>query len=36
MEFWERKSVEKGASLGGKPGRDDEFHFGYVESNIFM
>lgn len=30
-----RENVEKGASFGGKAGRNEEFHFGYVELNVF-
>lgn len=36
MEFCESKYVEKGASFGGKAGRDDDLHFGCVELNVFV
>lgn len=32
----ERKSVEREQVLGVKAGRNDEFHFGYVELSIFV
>lgn len=36
VEFCKRKYIEKGASFGGKAGRDDDLHFGYVELNVFV
>lgn len=32
----ERKNAAKGASLGGRAGREDDFHFEYVKLNVFV